>query len=213
MIGFGLNGKAVPNAIWPTDNEFDIPVLNTDFQANALDLPFLIWGSVSRQVKNKGTWAFYTDDYRFTSLWKSPEKIIASGCVNCVEMNYTITNQTPFPEALYSIYRKRWLARYWQEFGKKRIFVDMNIGMSYSAYNLLGVPSGWKAYSSRAYKDKLDDLLYEYHLAQQHADSDDFIFVVYGGGIEAQYICRHHKCMIWINDHKSASRGATHVKK
>ena len=37
----------VPDAIWESDNSYDVPVLNPRYQADAVDLPFVAWGSVA----------------------------------------------------------------------------------------------------------------------------------------------------------------------
>lgn len=206
MFDEGIIGRNVPDCLWPTNNEYDIPLLDFHKQGNAVDLPVLVWGSTGRTTRNKGTWAFYTDDYRFNGVWRSPEKVVQSGCVSVIEPNYTIINQTPVAMALWGIYKKRWLARYWQEFGAKKVFVDMNVGTRYSEFNLLGVPKGWKAYATRGYEDKIDDLLYEYDLAQQHAETTNIIFVVYGGGRQVQEKCRHFASMTWIADQRTSVR-------
>lgn len=206
MIGEGLFSSVVPDCLWPTDNEYDIPILNSSYQADAVDLPVTMWGTGGRIARMHGTWGFYVDDYRFSVLWKSPHKVLTSGCVNCIEPNFTVTNQSPFSAALWHTYKKRWIARYWQEHGNKKIFVDLNVGKRYAELNLVGVPLGWRAYATRGYDDRADDLLFEYELAVQHRGNGDVLFLVYGGGKRVQSMCRQFDTVIWIPDYKTAVR-------
>lgn len=175
-----LQPHDVPDAIFPSDNPYDIPTLLLDWQADYCDMPVETWGAKKRDKMN-GTWVFYTDDNRFNSLWAAPETVVNTRCVNAVEPNFTTTPQTPYAIGLYEIYRKRWIARYWQSHGI-RIFVDMNVASRFYEANLLGVPKGWKAYATRGYTRSLDDLQTEVDLARAHAGTHDILFLVYGGG-------------------------------
>jgi hypothetical protein len=179
----------VPDALWPSDNQFGIPSLLLSMQADAVDLPVVVWGSISRNTSMNGTWAFYTDDYRFEHLWNDPSLIIKTACVNAIEPNYSIYNQTPPAVAMWQIYRKRWMARYWQSKGL-RIFVDLNVNRAFAEDNLQGVPAGWSAFATRGYNDRVNDLAHELSLAQGVAGKKDgLLFVVYGGGSIVKKFC------------------------
>jgi hypothetical protein len=43
-----LSRNDVPDAIWPSDNEWDVPVLDIQMQADAFDAPILPWGEKTR---------------------------------------------------------------------------------------------------------------------------------------------------------------------
>ena len=116
-----MSPTEVPDCVWPSDNEMEVPMLRPDLQANAVDLPVTQWGTIRRRSDMHGTWSFYVDDYRFTALWRDPTPVINSGCLNVVEPNFSCSDQTPFPVVLNNIYRKRWLSRFWQEFGGVRV--------------------------------------------------------------------------------------------
>lgn len=188
----------VPDALWPTDNDYEIPLLDENMQADAVDLPLSIWGAGKRKARMNGTWAFYTDDYRFEALWDDPSDVVNTQCVNVVEPNFTTTQQMPFPVCLYNIYRKRWLARWWQSMGL-RVFVDLNVHPKLYETNLLGVPQGWKAYATRGYSAQLDLLEREYELAKQHAGGGTLLFFVYGGGKTVRDYCRAHG-LVWFDE-------------
>jgi hypothetical protein len=172
----------IPETRYSSDNDWGVPMLMERLHADCLDLPLLQWGTRCRKARMNGTWAFYVDDYRFSALWRDPSPVIRSGCINVIEPNFSIYEYSQPAEALYQIYRKRHLARTWQELAGIKVFVDMNVPLQYAEMNLLGVPRGWRSYATRGYTDRLEILEEEYALAQRHADTSDLLFVVYGGG-------------------------------
>lgn len=171
---------AAGDFLFPTNNEWGVPLLDIKLQANAVDMPVTKWGTMSRTGKMPGTWHFYTEDYKFSGLWRTPEKVLKTGCVNVVEPNFSTNEQMPLAVALWGVYRKRWLARYWQMHGI-RVFVDVNVAQQAREINKLGVPAGWKAYFTRAYSDKPEWLEAGFADACAMRGDDDVLFVVYGG--------------------------------
>lgn len=186
---FPVGVHDVPDALWATDNEWGVPLLDTHWQANALDLPVAGWGSIARKTRLKGTWHFYTDDNRFEPLWADPSPIVNTACVNVIEPNFSVYDQMPRAVALWGTYRKRWLARWWQSFGI-RVFVDLNVSEEHADLNWLGVPDGWRAYATRGYSSRLDATEREYAAACEHAGTDDVLFVVVGGGKAVKARCQ-----------------------
>ena len=49
-----------------------------------------------------GTYHFYTEDSRFATIWQKPDMLIAAGCVNAVEPNFSVYDQVPRAVALLS---------------------------------------------------------------------------------------------------------------
>lgn len=196
------NETNVPDALWATDNEWDIPVLDVQMQAFALDMPFAAWGSkMSRFVKRHGgTCHFYTDDYRFEKLWDNPAPVVDAGFINAVEPNFTVIDDLPTAIAVYHIYRKRWMARWWQSRGV-RVFVDLNVDPRYRELNLRGVPDGWKAFATRGYSDCLDLLEIDYKIAVEKSQGETPLFVVYGGGKAVRAAAMALK-VIWVPDQR-----------
>jgi len=204
-IGNTFTIRDIPDCIWPSDNDYDIPLLRRDKQADALDLPFVGWGTVKRTAHMPGTWHFYVDDYRFNHLWKDPSAVMNSGCMNVIEPNFSVNEIMPFALAAHRIYQKRWLARLWQELASIRIFVDLNVPERYAALNLAGVPQGWRSYATRGYGDKLDALEMEYAQACNRRGSADVLFLVYGGGYAVKEYCQQHD-MIWIPEQQDVAK-------
>lgn len=167
--------------IYPTDNELGIPTLRADLQAEHLIKPVLAWGSTRRTTPNNGTWHFYVDDYRWTNLLKNPTKFLDTRPTLSTELNLTLYEDTPPALAVSEIYKKRWFSRHIQDRGI-RIFVDLYVPEKHRDWNLLGVPKGWRAYSTRGKSGELDLLTEDFETAKTHRGSDDILFIVFGGG-------------------------------
>lgn len=195
----------VPFTVWPSDNDWGIPLLDINQQAQSLDLPIQHWGSTSRRKKMRGTLAFYTDDYRFEALASDPSPVANLSIVNVVEPNFTTTSDMPAAVALYQIFRKRYMTRWWQSIGI-RAFVDMNVSPAFYDLNMLGVPKGWRAYATRGSADFLHWLDTEYEIACEWAESKDILFVVFAGGKAVKDHCQV-KGYTWIPDRKDLDRG------
>lgn len=185
-----LSRSDVPDAVFASDNDLGIPLLDANLQAQAVVAPVQPWGmgAGARSRKNPGTWHFYTDDYRFDALWRDPSPVVNSGCVSVVEPNFSAYLEMPRAVALWAIYRKRWLARWWQSKGI-RVFVDLNVAEPHYSDNLLGVPKGWRSWATRGYVERLDNTVMEYDLACEHAGTSDVLFFVYGGGRAVKDLC------------------------
>lgn len=200
----------VPDAIFPSDNEWDVPNLLLSHQADFADLPVLAWGSQrGRKGKtNVGTYHFYTTDSHIEPLWKNPSHVVNT-VVKCVtELNFTVYPDTPKAVALWHTYRKRWLSRYFQSYNIK-IFVDINVNEGFYDMNFIGVPDGWKAYSTRGYAMNIENgaMDREIDLARQKAKTKDILLLVVGGAKSVQSYCKKHG-FIWIPDEMAVARGA-----
>jgi len=191
----------VPDCLFPSSNELGIPDLLLSMQADYVDLPVKPWGSIARTRTHRGTYHFYVDDYRFEGLWQRPEKVWKTGCVTVVEPNFSTGPDQPRAVAIWQTYRKRWLARYWQQNGV-RILVDLNVHHSVEDLNMMGVPLGWRAYATRTHEgDRESKILHEAKLAEIHAESDDILFAVYGHSKWARRACENHGWIFLNQDH------------
>lgn len=200
-----LTRADVPDAIFPTNNDYEIPLLDIQLQARSFDLPFAVWGSLSRQSKIVGgTYGFYTSDDRFEALWADPSGIVNSGCKNLVEPNFSCYATMPVAVGVYQIYRKRWIAR-WCQSHDLRVFVDLNVAPKWREINLMGVPRGWSAYMTRSSVDYVDELDEEFALACDRAESSAPLFMVYGGGKVSQQKCKA-RGWLWIVDQETKKR-------
>ena len=182
------------DAIFPSRNDLDIPELLPAYQATSLVLPAVVWGDVARTTRMPGTWMFYTDDYKFNALWKSPENLVNNTRpAQVIEVNYSMGKNTPTAWVHGLLYKKRWLSRYWQSQGIK-IIVDLFVAERFFETNLLGVPKGWKAYSTRGHSNDLDRMDDYFERACGHAGTKDILFLIYGGG---KKVAEHCKERLW----------------
>jgi hypothetical protein len=190
--------RRVPNAIFFSDNPWEIPSLRLDGQAEYLDAPVTQWGAIGRAQLMHGTYHFYTEDYRFNAVWDKPGQVVNTGCVGVVEPNFSCYDQTPRAVVIGLIFKKRWLARFWQSRGLG-VWVDLNVSPKYYKLNLVGVPRGWRSYATRGYNGRAESILVELDMARRHAGAEDVRFWVYGGGREVKLLCRDHG-LTWIEE-------------
>ena len=187
---------------FPGDPEYGIPTLDMDMQATSLPSPIMKWGAISRSDAMFGTYHFYTHDYKFNNIWMNPAQLVNTGCKVAVEANFSITEVSPAPWAIWCVYRKRLLARYWQSKGV-RILVDLDVNPSGRKYFLLGVPRGWGAYATRLHKggetSGLVDVEEDHAVAMNHSEGKLHLFLVVGGDRTVQEWCaaRAHQGVVW----------------
>jgi Domain of unknown function (DUF4417) len=202
------------DSIWPSDNPFDVPCLDPRLAADQVPFPVTTWGTIGARREMKGTWHFYVHDHKFEPLWKRPYRVLWSRPIAAVEPNFSTTDQTPFSLSLWHIYRKRWLARYWQANGL-HIFVDLNVDGALNKPhdaaggkrpNLLGVPLGWKAYASRAHGNQPERLVEEWEVAREHSGDEQPLFLVVGGGKRVRDLAREHS-WVWVPEQIQRAHG------
>ena len=178
--------------LYDSDNEFDIPNLLLDQQPErGVLLPFAAWGADSRLRKDIATYCFYVEDYRFEAIWKDPTIVINSGCAAVVEPNLSLFDTTPIAYGLQQIYKKRWIARYYQECGIK-VYADLNVARRFKEYNMLGIPKGYNAFATRGYSDKIEYLLEEIEVARQISGLERPNMIVYGGGAKIEQVAKEN---------------------
>jgi hypothetical protein len=190
-----------PREEWPW-----IPTLDLGMQAEQLEVPVKAWGSQGRELPNEGSYHFYVCDNQFNALWKKPDQLVRSGCKVATEVNYSTWDDSPKMGVLWTIYRKRILAAYWQMCGV-RILVDLNLNPEHSELALVGVPRGWRAYANRFHSQMHHSQLEREHaMAAEHAGTSDILYVVFGGGKRARRIC-DARGWIHVPDHSECVRG------
>lgn len=178
--------------VYPSSNEYGIPDLVKPTASStppALVAPFAIWSSATRRKRVHGTFGFYADDRYFTRLWERPGMLTATQCAAAVEPNYSALADMPRAEAIWAVYRKRWLARHWQEHGVE-IWVDLYLAHEHADIALMGVPSGWQRYATRGAESRVDELDTELAWAVEHSAGQPYTLLVYAGGRQVESWCR-----------------------
>lgn len=176
---------------FPSDNKYGIPTLVKSKQQEGVPMPVIRWGRIARTATHTGTYHFYTDDYKFNNVFNTPIRLVESQCRAIVEPNVSTARGAPLAAVLWGIYRKRYLARWAQQYGIT-IFVDLNVEPEFQEYNLMGVPRGWKHYATRAYEEWPHLLDADYQTAIQHAGTNDIVFMVIAGGKLTKQKCQEH---------------------
>lgn len=190
------NNTLIPDCLFPSDNDLEIPSLIPEAQPQFCEIPFVCFGEQARtfQMNGNGTLHFYTDDYRFQSVYEHPEKILKMNPGNIVEPNFSLYAETPVSLGLQQIYRKRYIARAMQERGIN-VFVDMNVASKFYKLNMLGVPEGWHSFCTRGYGNRMAYLEVEYAIARGWAGDNKLLFVIYGGGKAAKDFAQRNRCV------------------
>jgi hypothetical protein len=197
----------VPDAVFPGD-QFDIPILDLKMQAEYVEAPVKMWGQITRRQKFNGTFGFYTKDYKFSALWKHPDSLLNTGCSVVIEPNFSTSQDMPEAVALYGIFRKRWLARFWQTHGI-RVIVDLNVAEKFFDLNLLGVPDGFSCFATRAQKGSNHLIPLMFEIACQKAGGCPKLFLVYGGGHQVQQLCQD-RGWLWVPEQMQQIKEAYH---
>lgn len=210
-----MNDKSlsIPDIIFPSDNDLEIPTLDIDMQAEYCTIPFLCFGEQRRtyNLNGSGTLHFYTDDYRFNTVFEHPDKILQSNPGGIVEPNFSLYNEMPVSFGLQLLYKKRWIARVMQSKGI-RTFVDLNVAQKFYMLNMIGVPRGWRAFATRGYSGRLSNLEFEYNIAKDWAQGETPLFVIYGGGDTCRRFAQQNGC-VYINPVVTTKRKIEAIKK
>lgn len=208
---------ATPNCNFPAANPYGIPDLLPEWQADFIDLPLQPWGGTSphwrpsRQKAFPGTWHFYIDDFKFASLFRDPHRPLGTASPTFCELNYSLGDCSPRYVALHVTGKKRWVSRYWQSQGR-RILVDLNVPPVHLADNLIGVPAGWRAYSTRAADRDLPHLRLQHQAAIDRAGTEDLVMIVIGGGRKIRDYCSRH-ALQWHPSHVVQIKASTTLEK
>lgn len=145
------------NDVFPSDNEYDIPVIEKN--AGGVTSHLVQWGSRTNllAVERDSNTAvhFFIDDYRFECVWKHPDRYIDLmhhvGCA--LTPDFSLFRDMPLAMQIWNVYRNRWLGCFWQSYG---ISVIPTISWSESYdFCYFGVPQGSiVAVSSVGLRDK-----------------------------------------------------------
>ena len=92
------------------------------------------------------------------------------------------------------------------------VFVDLNVAQKWYQLNMLGVPRGWRAFATRGYSDRLNNLAFELSIAKDWALGKTPLFVIYGGGNECRRFAQENGC-VYINPVVTTKKKLEAVKK
>lgn len=188
--------------IFETDNNYGIPVLLPQYPRGGVELPMTPWSAGRKNTPR--TLHFYIDDYRFTALWRQPDQVVERDPAAIVELNYSLTQETPLALGLVLLYQKRWLSRYYQMYDIG-VYVDLYVSPKWEQYNLLGIPDGYNAFATRGCAADPRGIERALETAKHISHRDRPNLIVYGGGRMIEEICTQH-ALIYIEDYMTEKR-------
>lgn len=185
--------EPIQDVQFPFEPTWEIPWLSKKFmQRDGVPTPFVKWGEISRKSKAVGCWHCYVEDHKFDpTIWNDVRNGLYSSATCFLECNFSTAIDTPLIVGVYDIFRKRRISRLMQSRGMN-IIVDVNVSAKFHKYALLGVPDGWTAYGTRGLSRTIESLDTEFAMCVERAQTDDILFVVYGGGKDVAKKCADH---------------------
>lgn len=102
------------------DGEYDIPMLLPTHIDNLADIPLqgFNYALKEKRPENIGV-HFFLHDYQFERVWNYPDRYteVLSRFAFVLSPDFSPYADMPKALKIYNVYRNRWCARYWQEYG------------------------------------------------------------------------------------------------
>jgi hypothetical protein len=158
--------------------------------------------------------AFYVDDYRFEPVFANPAKyatkLLNMGARILISPNFSIWVGQPSAAGIWSTYRARYIARYFQEAGIA-IIPDVNFSDADSFdYCLLGIPKNAPAIAFQVQTVADDDEMARcvYGIERSVAELEPRSVLVYGGPKTHEILkrCRLSVPVVFIENRAAARR-------
>lgn len=125
------------------DGDYDIPMLLPTHIDNLADIPLqgFNYALKEKNPENIGV-HFFLHDYQFERVWNYPDRYaeVLSKFAFVLSPDFSPYSDMPRALKIYNVYRNRWCARYWQEFGIRVIPTITWSDTDSLAYCLNGVP-------------------------------------------------------------------------
>ena len=171
--------------VFAGEPQFGIPMLlEQPMDQSAIDAKWVRLADRNRRWRaaEPTTLNFYFDDVRYGRIESRPDLVMHRGDIaGVVEANFSTAYNWPRVLNLHQIYRKRQLARRWQELGLT-VFVDTHVADTVRHMSLLGVPRTHALYASKWVRSRgFQDLDAEWRMICEHRGDDRGVFVVWGG--------------------------------
>lgn len=125
------------------DGEYDIPMLLPTHIDNLADIPLqgFNYALKEKRPENIGV-HFFLHDYQFERVWNYPDRYteVLSKFAFVLSPDFSPYSDSPRAIQIYNVYRNRWCARYWQEYGINVIPTVTWADDDSLSYCLRGVP-------------------------------------------------------------------------
>lgn len=114
----GIDNLNLMKGMFESDDPYGIPMLKREnFKPEDL-VPYHM--TLRPKAKDwDNTIHFFLDDYKFESVWNSPNKCLSriQKIGRALTPDFSLYLDYPVALQIYNVYRNRWLGRYWQENG------------------------------------------------------------------------------------------------
>lgn len=131
--------------IFKSRNEFGIPDLLPQEFTFPAGIPLVRYrGCCSNVERSQSICHFYLYDYMFESVWLAPIRVLShvSRYWGVLTPDFSMYIDLPMSMQLWSVYRSRWVGRFWQEHGIKVIpTVNWSTPKSFT-WCFTGIPLG-----------------------------------------------------------------------
>lgn len=125
------------------DGDYDIPMLLPTHIDNLADIPLqgFNYALKEKNPQNIGV-HFFLHDYQFERVWNYPDRYteVLSKFAFVLSPDFSPYSDSPRAIQIYNVYRNRWCARYWQEYGINVIPTITWASDDSLSYCLNGVP-------------------------------------------------------------------------
>lgn len=125
------------------DGDYDIPMLLPTHIDNLADIPLqgFNYALKEKRPENMGV-HFFLHDYQFERVWNYPDRYteVLSKFAFVLSPDFSPYSDSPRAIQIYNVYRNRWCARYWQEYGINVIPTITWASDDSLSYCLNGVP-------------------------------------------------------------------------
>jgi len=142
------------------------------------------------ETREGGVLGFFTEDYRFESYWNNKKgslnKLLNEEWHAVCAIDFSLYANEPKVLRMYNLYRSRWLARFWQEFGIDIIPIIQGGGDGDADLTLGTIPKGAPIIASQcrtisARSPKRHWEFYKNLLEDAVAIIQPQTFIIYGG--------------------------------
>lgn len=136
----GVNRK-----VWEGSGPLGIPSLLPSLLVRSWEETDSLFVWNTGPIPSGKTACFWVDDFRFESCWTKPtlvlHKLKEAGIRSCVEPDYSLYPEDPLVLRQHNLYKARWVARYWQEWGIP-VIPNLSWGtLDDLSWSLDGIPS------------------------------------------------------------------------
>lgn len=104
--------------VFPSQDRFGLPFVRGAEEVQPETLSLWTRRSAIDDAHAEGSgWHFFVDDYRFESVWSSPDKFLDHAArVQCIlTPDFSAYADWPYAVQLWNVYRNRWLGAYWED--------------------------------------------------------------------------------------------------